>query len=117
MPRRVLASYSLLACLYLLLPVGVRAADGIRPAPAFSAADLSTPRDDAWLTNGGTLSNQRYSPLQQIDRRNVGRLKALWHINLGSGLDLRHNNQAQPLVYEGVIYNVSGQDDVFALSV
>ena len=116
MPSRVLAS-RMLACLLLLLPLGVCAADGIRRAPAFTAADLSRPRDDAWLTNGGTLSNQRYSPLQQIDRQNVGRLKALWHINLGSGLELRHNNQAQPLVYDGVIYMVSGEDDVFAISV
>lgn len=117
MPLRVLARYLPLVCLFLLLPVDLLAAAGIRPAPAFTAADLSTPREDAWLTNGGTLSNQRYSPLQQIDRQNVGRLKALWHINLGSGLDLRHNNQAQPLVYDGVIYIVSGQDDVFAISV
>ncbi|HXR91923.1 MAG TPA: PQQ-binding-like beta-propeller repeat protein [Steroidobacteraceae bacterium] len=117
MPLRFLASYLPLVCLFLLLPVDLLAAAGIRPAPAFTAADLSTPREDAWLTNGGTLSNQRYSPLQQIDRQNVGRLKALWHINLGSGLDLRHNNQAQPLVYDGVIYIVSGQDDVFAISV
>ncbi len=116
MPSRVLASRAL-ACLLLLLPLGVCTADGIRPAPAFTATDLSRPRDDAWLTNGGTLSNQRYSPLQQIDRQNVGRLKALWHINLGSGLELRHNNQAQPLVYDGVIYIVSGEDDVFAISV
>ena len=118
MPRRVFARYSPLACLVLLLPVGLSAAaDHIRRAPAFTAADLATARDDAWLTNGGTLSNQRYSPLQQIDRQNVGRLKALWHINLRSGLELRHNNQAQPLVYDGVIYIVSGQDDVFAISV
>jgi quinohemoprotein ethanol dehydrogenase len=95
----------------------VAADEGIRLAPAFKAADLSRPRDDGWITNGGTLSNQRYSPLRQIDRQNVRGLKALWHINLGSGLDLRHNNQAQPLVYEGVIYIVSGQDDVFAISV
>ncbi len=105
-----------LACL-LLLPVAAPAAEGIRAAPAFTAADLAKPRDDAWLTNGGTLNNQRYSPLRQIDRQNVARLKALWHVNLGSGLELRHNNQAQPLVYDGVIYIVSGQDDVFAISV
>jgi len=63
MPLRFLASYLPLVCLFLLLPVDLLAAAGIRPAPAFTAADLSTPREDAWLTNGGTLSNQRYSPL------------------------------------------------------
>jgi quinohemoprotein ethanol dehydrogenase len=117
MARNLFAGYWSLACLFVLWPLSVPAADGIRRAPAFTAADLATPRDDGWLTNGGTLSNQRYSPLRQIDRQNVGRVKALWHINLGSGLELRHNNQAQPLIDDGVIYLVSGQDDVFAISV
>src|SRR5690606_30985594 len=70
------------------------------------------------ITNGGTLSNQRYSQLDQINRANVANLKAVWHADLrDSALDFRHNNQAQPLVYEGVIYLVTGQNDVFAISV
>jgi quinohemoprotein ethanol dehydrogenase len=100
-----------------LVPLAGLSAEGSRSAPAFTAAELSVPREDGWLTNGGTLNNQRYSPLQQIDRKNVAGLKALWHINLDSGKELRHNNQAQPLVYDGVIYIVTGQDDVFAISV
>ena len=32
-------------------------------APAFSADDLSAEPTKVWLTNGGTLANQRYSPL------------------------------------------------------
>jgi len=101
----------------LLLSAGLPAADAIRSAPAFSAQQLTGPDDEGWFTNGGTLSNQRYSPLQQLNRQNVAGLKGLWHINLGSGTELRHNNQAQPLVHDGVIYMVTGQDDVFAISV
>jgi PQQ-dependent dehydrogenase (methanol/ethanol family) len=89
----------------------------IVPAPAFTAADLSQPREDGWLTSGGTLSNQRYSPLQQINRDTVAGVKAVWHTKLNSALEFRHNNQAQPIIHEGVIYMVSGQNDVFALSV
>lgn len=29
-----------------------------------------------WITNGGSLANQRYSPLTQIDTTNVGAAKA-----------------------------------------
>ncbi|HSO02098.1 MAG TPA: hypothetical protein VLS46_06195, partial [Gaiellaceae bacterium] len=36
---------------------------GIEPAPAFTADDLLQEPEEAWLTNGGTLMNQRYSPL------------------------------------------------------
>jgi quinohemoprotein ethanol dehydrogenase len=63
------------------------------------------------------LSNQRYSPLVHINRQNVAGMKALWHVSLGSGKELRHNNQAQPLVHDGVIYISTGQGDVFALAV
>jgi quinohemoprotein ethanol dehydrogenase len=101
----------------LLVPVALGAEDGIRPSPAFTAAELATPAEGGWLTNGGTLSNQRYSPLAQVNRQNVKALKALWHVQLDSGKELRHNNQAQPLVHEGVVYIATGQNDVFAISV
>ena len=55
--------------------MGLQAADAqIQPAPAFTAAQLSAPPTTDWITNGGTLSNQRYSPLTEINRGNVGRL-------------------------------------------
>jgi quinohemoprotein ethanol dehydrogenase len=100
----------------LLLCLPVLAADGSM-APAFTARQLASPAEEGWLTNGGTLFNQRYSPLEQINRKNVAGMKALWHISLDSGKELRHNNQAQPLVHDGVIYIASGQGDVFAISV
>jgi quinohemoprotein ethanol dehydrogenase len=117
MSRKVAGRFATLALLALSQPAMPGAPDDIRAAPAFTAAELSKPRDDGWLTNGGTLSNQRYSPLTQINRQNLAGLKGVWHVTLDSGKDFRHNNQAQPLVYDGVIYIVSGQDDVFAISV
>ena len=101
----------------LLLPGLVLAAEAISPAPAFTPEQLSEPTPDGWLTNGGTLDNKRFSPLAEINRDNVANLKAVWHTRLNSALDFRHNNQAQPLVHDGVIYNITGQNDVFALSV
>ncbi|MBT6043210.1 MAG: PQQ-binding-like beta-propeller repeat protein [Gammaproteobacteria bacterium] len=93
------------------------AAEDIVAAPAFSVAELTSPQDDGWITNGGTLSNQRYSPLNLINKDNVANLKGVWRTGLDSALEFRHNNQAQPLVFEGIIYIVTSQDDVFALSV
>jgi alcohol dehydrogenase (cytochrome c) len=87
-------------------------------APAFSAKELTALPVASWLTNGGNLLNQRYSPLTEINRDNVRNLKAEWRIHLnGSGLGPQQSGQAQPLFYRGVLYIVTGQDDVFALDV
>ncbi len=88
------------------------------PAPAFSGKQLTAPPTDGWITNGGNVYNQRYSPLRQINRDNVAKLKLAWRASLnGSGSASKYSGQGQPLVYDGVIYMVTGADDVFALDV
>src|SRR5207253_1198252 len=84
-------------------------------APAFSAKQLaSTPSDD-WITNGGSISNDRYSALDRINTSNVAQLKGIWHIHLKSGVAAKNSGEAQPLEYKGVIYTITGADDVFAI--
>ncbi len=71
-----------------------------------------------WPTNGGNWYNQRYSPLTKIDRSNVANLKGVWRTRLrGSGIGTKYSGEAQPIVYDGVVYVVTGADDVFALGV
>ena len=90
----------------------------IKPAPAFSEKQLAAPPVNGWITNGGSLSNERYSPLKQINRDNIRDVKAVWRTHLdGSGMGAQHSGQGQPLMYDGVLYMVTGQDDVFAVSV
>jgi quinohemoprotein ethanol dehydrogenase len=86
-------------------------------SPAFSAQDLAAPPRENWLKVGGSLSNQNWSPLNQINRENVDKLKAVWQTHLnGSALATKYSGEAQPVVYEGVLYIVTGADDVFAIS-
>ena len=102
------------------LLVAPRAAEApvIQAAPAFTAAQLVAPPTNSWLTNGGNLYNQRYSPLTQLNRDNVKDLKAVWRASLrGSGLDRKTSGQAQMLAHEGVLYVITGMDDAFAISV
>ena len=74
-------------------------------APAFSAKELTASPTDSWITNGGNVYNQRYSPLTRINRDNVAQLKPQWRTHLnGSGTESKYSGQAQPLVYDGVIY-------------
>ena len=86
-------------------------------APAFSARQLTALPEEGWITNGGTLFNQRYSPLTQISRSNVAGLKGVWEVHLESATQGRYRGEAQPLVYQGVIYVISAADDVLAIEV
>jgi quinohemoprotein ethanol dehydrogenase len=70
-----------------------------------------------WVTNGGNLTNQRYSMLKQIDTSNVKQLKGAWMTRLkGSGNSGKYSLEVAPLVRNGVMYVVTGNDDVFALN-
>ena len=87
-------------------------------SPAFSDKELTAPPTGNWPKNGGDLFNQNYSPLTRINRETVANLKAVWRARLdGSGTGTKYSGEAQPVVHEGVIYIVTGADDVFAVSV
>ena len=75
------------------------------------------PPTNAWLKAGGNLYSQNFSPLAQINRQNVANLKAVWRARLdGSGADSKYSGEAQPVFYQGIVYIVTGADDVFATS-
>ncbi len=83
-----------------------------------SAVKLTAHPTTSWPTNGGNLSNHRYSPLTAINRGNVTQLKGVWRTRLrGSGSQPQYSGFAQPLVYDGVAYVSTGANDVFALSI
>jgi quinohemoprotein ethanol dehydrogenase len=83
--------------------------------PAFDAAALTELPTDQWVTNGGTLRNDRYSPLDEINTGNVQQLKGDWVTHLRSGKNAKFSGEAQPIVHDGVIYVITGADDVFAI--
>jgi quinohemoprotein ethanol dehydrogenase len=78
---------------------------------------LRSPVGKDWVTNGGNLTNQRYSTLKQIDTSNVKQLKGAWMTRLkSSGLGGKYSFEASPLVKDGIMYVITGNDDVFALN-
>ncbi|HKM74316.1 MAG TPA: PQQ-binding-like beta-propeller repeat protein [Stellaceae bacterium] len=92
-------------------------------AMAAKAADpdidrlLQSPVGKDWVTNGGNLTNQRYSTSRQIDTTNVKQLKGAWMTRLkGSGFGGKYSAEATPLVKDGIMYMVTGNDDAFALN-
>ena len=55
---------------------------------------------DNVLTYGMGYNQNRYSPLKQINKATVKRLVPVWNLSL----DNQWGEQAQPLVYNGVMY-------------
>ncbi len=116
--RRPAGEALLLALVLSWASLGSAQVTEINPAPAFSGERLVTLPTNDWITNGGNVYNQRYSPLDQIDRDNVADLKGVWRARLGgSGVGSKYSGEAQPIVYDGVVYIVTGADDVFAVGV
>ena len=107
-------------------PLGAPAVLAVLAAAAMLAAcdqappphPLTAAPTDGWPTNGGDLYNRRYSPLSEIDRGNVANVKGVWRTHLdGSGIGPQYSGEAQPIVADGIIYIVTGANDVFALDV
>ena len=61
--------------------------------------ELLAPDDGDWLNWRRTLDGQGYSPLDQIDRENVGDLQLVWSWAMQPGTD-----EVTPLVHDGVMY-------------
>ena len=63
---------------------------------------------DNVLTYGMGYSQHRYSTLKQIDKTTVKHLVPVWNLSL----DNQWGEQAQPLVYNGVMYVTNAKDTV-----
>jgi alcohol dehydrogenase (cytochrome c) len=81
-------------------------------ALAQSAEDLrdAAKRTDRILTYGMSYSQQRFSPLKQIDRQTVKRLVPAWSYSLDSS----NGEESQALVMDGVMY-ITSHDKTVAL--
>ena len=69
-----------------------------------------------WQRHGGDAAGNQYSPLAQINTKNVGKLKIAWTYHSGGRRDdNRSQIQCNPIVVNGVLYGTSAQLEVFAL--
>jgi len=102
-------------------PPPIRCAAAVVLVAALAACSTRRGIDDAalraadrdgnnWITYGRSYSEQRFSPLQQINDRTVGRLGLVWAFDLGT---LR-GVEATPLVNDGVMYITSAWSLVYA---
>jgi quinohemoprotein ethanol dehydrogenase len=89
---------------YPPLPVAMGA-----PTPTSVRLDDSSPGED-WAAYGRTYGEQHFSPLVQINARNVKSLGLAWALDLGPG-----NPATIPIEVRGVLYFASGLSVVRAV--
>src|SRR5438105_15102295 len=63
---------------------------------------LLSPGAEDWLMYSRTYDAQRYSPLNQINQQNVGKLQKVW----SNALPNAGTHESIPIVYQGVMYVV-----------
>jgi len=78
---------------------------------ADAATFIQHPRSGEWPSYGRDYTNQRYSPLMQINRSNVQQLGLRWSFKSG----VKGSFQATPIVVDGVMYLSLPYDHVVAL--
>ncbi len=64
-----------------------------------------------WMSYGRTYTEQRFSPLKQINEQNVGKLGLAWFMDV----ETRRGQEATPLVVDGVMYFSTAWSRVFAV--
>src|SRR6516165_12385537 len=72
---------------------------------------LENPSPNDWLMFSRTYDAQRYSPLNQINKQNVGQLHLAWERGMGNG-----QTETIPIVHNGVMYVVNPGAVVQALN-
>ena len=78
------------------------------------AADKERPVRGAgvdWPEYGGSAADDRYSPLKQINRKNVAQLKVAWTFDTNEAGGLQTN----PLIVGGVLFGYTPTQQIFAL--
>src|SRR5579864_7263607 len=65
-----------------------------------------------WPIYGGTTENNHFSPLDQINRKNVTQLEVAWTYDTEESGGL----QSSPLIVDAILYGLTPSEKVFALN-
>ena len=118
-PARTLARLTVPVALVAAVgAVGVALSSSPPVAHAQSSSDLvpvtdemlQSPAPEDWLMWRRTLDGWGYSPLDQIDRGNVGELRMVWSRAMTDG-----RQQGTPLVHDGVLFMPNPADVIQAI--
>ena len=109
--RLVRTPLAAVACALFAAAGGRSASAQVERFVPVTDAMLQNPDDGDWLMWRRTLDAWGYSPLDQIDRDNVGDLRLVW----SRGLHMPGRQQGTPLAYGGVLYMPNPSDVIQAI--
>jgi quinohemoprotein ethanol dehydrogenase len=78
---------------------------------SLNTAGITTPNPNDWPSYGHDYSEQRFSPLQQIDQQSVSSLGLAWYADA----DYARGIEATPIVVDGIMYVTGSWSIVYAL--
>lgn len=91
------------------------AASSSAPATATAMQPADAPADADWPAYGRNNAAERYSPLAQIDRDNVGKLERAWTYRTGDLPEKRWGAETTPLKVGDTLYLCSARNVLIAL--
>ena len=103
--------FGVLGSVFVVLAWATLSAQAPAPFVPVTDAMLQKPDPAHWLMWRRTLDSWGFSPLDQINRNNVERLRMVWTRGMGPG----NVQEATPLVYNGVMYVPNPSDLIQAL--
>ena len=107
------ARYPLMAvlCAFVAAAMGQSVQAQVERLEPVTDAMLQRPDPGDWLMWRRTLDAWGYSPLDEIDRGNVGDLRLVW----SRSLHMPGRQQGTPIVYDGVMYMPNPSDVIQAI--
>jgi glucose dehydrogenase len=109
------AILALILGIHCAIPGGVGAAEtppGVSDEPASVPHKAVKTLTADWPVYGGQLADDHYSPLTEINRKNVDRLKIAWTFDTGE----KNGLQTSPLILGRVLYAYTPTQKVIALN-
>jgi len=102
----------------ILAAAAMAAATPVDGSGAVKAGNVSEARVIAeastgnnWMVNGGDFGSQHFSPLRQINYKNIAKLGLAWSLDIDSPMGMA----SEPLVVDGTIYVTASLDRVLAV--
>src|SRR5436305_9777574 len=99
MKRYITAFASAALALLVFVSFKVIAQQPGRNLVPLTEENLRNPSPNDWVMYNRTYDAQRFSPLKQINKSNVGQLKLAWSVTQSAG-----SQEGIPLVHDGVMY-------------
>src|SRR6266487_4984555 len=94
---------------WLVVSLALVAPPSPAQAPGVGFEDIAHPKPGAWPTYDGSLSGNRFSPLNQINTSNVQKLAPKWMFTIQ---DAPRALEVTPVVVDGVMYVTSVNETV-----